>query len=76
MEVGGKLHTPAVIFLRNMDMDTVECKAGQNTELQCLEAMVTEKYIRTAIAKLTAILLPSSGYIQYVDLDTTKQPVF
>jgi hypothetical protein len=61
MDVGEKLHTSAVLFLRKQYIAIVECKAEQNTKLYCLEAMVNEKYIRTAIAKRTAILLPSSG---------------
>jgi hypothetical protein len=75
MEVGGKLHSPAFLLLRKQDMPIVECKAGQNTKLHCLEAMVNEKYIRTAIAKRTAILLPSSGYICQFKQDQTSKKV-
>ena len=43
--MGGKLHTSAIIFVRNMDMDIVECKVGQSTKLQCLKAILNEIYI-------------------------------
>jgi hypothetical protein len=43
MEVGGNLHTPVILFLRKQDIPIAECKAGQNTNLHCLEAMVNEK---------------------------------
>ena len=52
-------------------MAIVECKAEKNTKLLCLEAMVNEKYIGTAIAKRTKILLSSSGYVCQFKQDQT-----